>query len=262
LQNTITKMINYLLQFREETPKWLTEYSPGDKVPFKDFMSGRVGYYPGSEFDGNLIKVCNQSHSCHAFLYVDYMVTKDRLDEHLQMPNCISGYHIVGSLDYSKSDLVQSSHPFGFDFHHEINEIIYSSTVEDIKSNAYCKMIIFERDTDKDDSWGAKRFALTYLYADGIATYYQIFCCEYGKAPWIFLLQDHGFGGNYDRFGKNGLLHKIMAKTRCYPEYTICATNTHIWDCYRPVNAPMTSGGMHHENRSLYRFDNNSHLAK
>ena len=42
-----------------------------------------------------------------------------------------------------------------------------------------------------------------------LATYYQLFVREYSKAPWLFCLQDHGWGGNYDRFGKDGILEAI-----------------------------------------------------
>ena len=47
------------------------------------------------------------------------------------------------------------------------------------------------------------------------ATYYQLFVREYSKAPWQFCLQDHGFGGNYNRFGKGGILDAIIRKNNC-----------------------------------------------
>lgn len=42
---------------------------------------------------------------------------------------------------------------------------------------------------------------------DAIAMYNSLFVHEYRKAPWILLLQDHGLGGNYDRFGR-GAMHE------------------------------------------------------
>lgn len=39
----------------------------------------------------------------------------------------------------------------------------------------YCFMEVYERNVDKGDNWGAKRFAVTFLFADGIASYYQLF---------------------------------------------------------------------------------------
>ena len=111
-----------------------------------------------------------------------------------------------------------------------------------------------ERDNDKDDEWGAKRFAITFLFADGIVSYYQLFCMEYGKAPWIFLLQDHGLGGNYDLFGKGGILDEIIEKNYVSPEFVICATNTRIWDGYEAQpHLAAVCGGMHRNPRVLYK---------
>ena len=50
------------------------------------------------------------------------------------------------------------------------------------------------------------------LFADGIHAYEQLFVNQYKKAPWLFLLQDHGFGGNYDKFGRGGSLDRIIQK--------------------------------------------------
>jgi hypothetical protein len=104
-----------------------------------------------------------------------------------------------------------------------------------LREKPYCFTEILERNADCDDSWGSERFALTLLFADGIATYYNLFCREYNKAPWIMLLQDHGFGGNYDRFGKNGLLDAIIHKNNIRPTFVICDECTRIWDGYEII---------------------------
>ncbi len=44
--------INYLKQYREEEPEWLKGYFQGKQPSFKDIMSSRIGYYPGSGYDG------------------------------------------------------------------------------------------------------------------------------------------------------------------------------------------------------------------
>lgn len=43
---------SYLSQYREEMPKWLENYSEKTPLSFSEIMSGRIGYYPGSGFDG------------------------------------------------------------------------------------------------------------------------------------------------------------------------------------------------------------------
>ena len=120
----------------------------------------------------------------------------------------------------------------------------------------YCFTEILERDSDKDDYWGSKRFAITFLCADGIAAYHQLFFGEYKKAPWLVLLQDHAFGCNYDKFGRGGLLDEIIKNSHIKPEYVLCADNTHIWDGYAKVEGiPSISGGMYQNSRSLYKAD-------
>ena len=87
----------YLKEYNEKVPEWLMKYQPGDAVPFRDFMSGRVGYYPGSGSDGCLMKVGNQSHSVHCFLYVDYLIAREDLEQ--EIPR-IKGYHSIGRVEY------------------------------------------------------------------------------------------------------------------------------------------------------------------
>ena len=58
---------------------------------------------------------------------------------------------------------------------------------------------------------------------------------QFVKVPWLFLLQDHGFGCNYDRFRKDGYLDAIIRESNIRPEFVFCATDTQIWDGYSRV---------------------------
>jgi hypothetical protein len=116
----------------------------------------------------------------------------------------------------------------------------------------YCFSVVMERNEDKDDTWGAKHFVVTFLFADGIATYYQLFVKEYSKTPWLFLLQDHGWGGDYDKFGARGLLDRIIQRNHCFPTFVLCAGNTRIWRRYDKIEevSPLEYG-----NRYLYKIE-------
>lgn len=98
--------------------------------------------------------------------------------------------------------------------------------------------------------------AITTDGADGIMTYYDLFSREYGKAPWILLLQDHGFGGNWDRFGHGGAMEKIALETGTMPEILLCADNTHPWRGYRLMNREVeaSTGGMYGNHRYICRL--------
>ena len=172
---------DYLSQLMEEIPQWLADYRPGDRVSFSDFMSGRVGYYPGSGLDGHLVKVGGMSHSVHCFLYVDYLETREHIVRELAV-NGFRGYHSIGRIDFSEEDM----YPHG---HHQLDvDIDLSGRISSMIPGAkpYCFMEILERNADKNDSWGAERLAVTFLFADGIMTYYDLFSREYGRLLGYF----------------------------------------------------------------------------
>lgn len=241
---------SYLSQFEEEMPLWLWKYEEGMLVSFSDIMTGRIAYYPGSGYDGTLIKVGNRSRAVHSYLYVDYGVGKEDLIKHLAEPNSIYGYHSIGRIEWTEKDILPNGqYPLN------VNKKPRTPFRGPFKSDEkpYCFTEIMERNPDKDKDFGAKRFAVTFLFADGIATYYQVFCMEYKKAPWIFLLQDYGWGGNYDIFGKGGLLDSIIKRNGIRPQFVICASNTRIWDGYEAhTELPPINDGMRNP-RMLYR---------
>lgn len=246
------KMTNYLKNWREDVPSWLASYHPGDQVAFSDFMAGRVGYYPGSYFDGCLIKTANKAHCVHAFLYVDYGVTRERVEQELGKENALLGYHSIGRVEWPYDEILPMGGfqvPLGY-IHRVRSRMCVNKGVQ-----PFCIMQIFERNQDKDDSWGAERLALAYLFADGISTYYQLFVMKYNKAPWLFLLQDHGLGGNYDKYGKGGILDGVIHRYNVLPDFVIRdVRSTQMWDGYRPIEGVKTViGGMHRNPRALYQ---------
>lgn len=245
------QFISYLSQYDEEMPLWLETYKDGNKVSFSDIMSSRIGYYPGSEYDWMLMEIGNRSQTIHSFIYVDYLLAKHDLIGHLEKPNSISGYHSIGRIEWQEKDMVPNGpHIMTFNINPRSNPMLFCP------EQPYCFTEIMERDSDRDDAWGAKRFAITFICADGIATYYQLFCGEYKKEPWMFLLQDHGFGCNYDKFGKGGILDEIIKRSGIKPQYVLCGDNTYIWDGYTKIEGvPSILGGMHHNSRSLYIMD-------
>ena len=249
------EMHQYLKNYREEIPAWLKNYTRGEKITFKDIMSSRVAYYPGSGHDGMLMRVGNMSHSVHSFLYVDYGLSKSGLEEHIAQENSIRGYHPIEKIEWKESDLMPNGqYQYPVDI---MNQLRHRDPNAFVNKNErpYCFSVIMERDEDRDDTWGAERFVVTFLFADGIATYYQLFVKEYSKTPWLFLLQDHGFGGNYDRYGAGGILDHIIRESRCYPTFVIFGDGggTEMWKGYEKVaDVSPLYRGMHR--RDLYKI--------
>jgi hypothetical protein len=96
---------------------------------------------------------------------------------------------------------------------------------------------------------------VAFFMTDAIAMYHSLFVHEYRKAPWILLLQDHGLGGNYDRFGRGGILDRIIRSSSMRPEFIILGHSTVLWEGYERVQGTMkVRGGMHEDWRSLYKL--------
>jgi hypothetical protein len=67
------------------------------------------------------------------------------------------------------------------------------------------------------------------------------------------VLQDHGFGGNYDSFGGGGLMERIAQRTHVQPHFLLVADNTRPWLGFEPVpGLESECGGMHRMPRSLF----------
>ena len=145
-------MTEYLKQWAEEMPKWLADYHTGGKVAFSDFLSGRIGYYPGAGFDGCLIEVANQAHCVHSFLCVDFGPTREEVEDTLRREDAFMGYHSIGSIEWSHDDLIPYlGQPIPSDLYSRLN------APERIKKDnwlPFCIMEIYKRNEDKDDSWG------------------------------------------------------------------------------------------------------------
>ena len=245
-------IISFLSKYREETPAWLENYLHGGQITFKDIMSSRVAYYPGSGDDGSLMKIGNKSHSVHSFLYVDYGVKKEVLED--RIANSIRGYHPIEWIKWQESDLITIDLDSTTEEHRFGDPSIFFVKDEP----PYYISVIMQRDDDQDESRGAEHFVATFLFADGIDTYDQLFVKEYQKAPWLFLLQDHGYGGNYDRFGYGGKLYRIIRRNHCYPKFVILGRGggTRMWRGYDQVpDVAPVYGGMHNHERHLFQFN-------
>lgn len=207
-------MVSYLSNYRETVPAWIDNYLHGGQITFKDIMSSRVGFYPGSLNDGKLIKIGNKSHSVHSFLYVD-MIKRNTLEDYIDKKDSFHGYHIHDRMEWQEYDLVpKGQYPINIPIRQYPNP----------NEKPYCFSLIMERDKEKDDKWGAEHFVVTFLYADADATYYQLFVREYSKAPWIIL-----------RRYASRRLDKIILESHCYPDYLVCVRNIRPWRGYKRI---------------------------
>lgn len=229
-------MISYLQNYREEEPEYIARYLRGEQITFRDIMSFRVGYYAGyyqrCNCDGTLIKVGNKSHSVHSFLYADSVKRKE-LEEQICKEGSFRGYHPVGQIEWQESDIMPSGQ-------HSILK-----PIRNIQETPYCFSLVMERDEDKDDTWGAEHFIVTFLFGNSINIYYWLFRKEYTKAPWLFILNE-GYKGT--------IFERDVQKSRCYPQFAIFAPKNSIWEGYEKVKDVHPVFGEFRKRRDLYKL--------
>ena len=226
----------YLEQYREDVPEWLKAYQRGESRPLADFLRSRIVYYPGSGIDGDPVEVFGASHSAHCFVYADYWLPKDELTKELHTHG-FRGYDILDEVSFSEREVMDAI-PWRRHFLSEEEMRAAANGTAEMRQvnhpSPYALLAILERKPNFGDDHGPERLAILFLGADGIATYEAIFAN--GNAPQFFgfLLQDHGWGGNYDRFGRGGLLEKIMTRSNVFPHFVL-TVHDRLYDGYARV---------------------------
>ena len=237
----------FLKNWAEPCPEWLAAFNQGSRFDAEQFFASRVVFYPGSGHDGHAVKVFGRDHVAHCFVYADYWAPEGSIRESLDDPiHHFKGYHSIARISLTIKDLITRPwQPHAAPGHEWAKPHI----------EPYGFLEVLERDAEFGPDHGAERLAIIFLGADGHATYDALFCQgNPPKPPFAVLLQDHGFGGNYSKFGRGGVMEKIAKATRSRPEFLFVAENTKAWEGYR--REPEVEGdadGMHGDLRFLFR---------
>ena len=232
--------IEYLnKRYAEATPVWLKSYSKGQALPLAEFLHSRIVYYPGSAWDWHPLEVFSGSCSAHCFIYADYLQSEDAVVGHMMGPDGLKGYHILDSVNISEVELRRAV-PW---HRHFLTSEELQRAVEGTPSDVtapYARFVVLERDPDYSE--GADRLAVLFLGADGHATFEAIFANGNATDLFGFLLQEHGFGGNYDRWGRDGILDAIMQRSKVFPKIILSECEDWLYDGYERVDGLALSG--------------------
>jgi hypothetical protein len=244
----LMNIYEYLRTMLEPMPAWLENFSSGSTFNRDDFLTSRVVFYPGSGSDGHPCKLFGSTHSAHCFVFADYGVSEERINNELEDPVYrFKGYHTLASIPLSVDHLS----PNGWFSHLEPSDIENSFHYK--KVTPFALFFVLERDHNLSEDHGARRLAILFLGADGIASYDALFCQQERFSPFVVFLQDHGFGGQYSPFGSGGLLERIAFAQRAIPIWLIAAENTNPWRCYTRIpDVDGDPGGMHWMMRYIF----------
>jgi hypothetical protein len=238
---------------REDTPQWLNKWTESSQFLAADFFASRVVFYPGSGTDGQPVQFFGSRHAAHCFLYADYGITR----EYVQQELGANGHPFVGYVSIGRKELLE-------------HDLIKNVWVPSIKPGAapqgplapmraYAFVEILQRQPGFDDAHGPRRLAMLFLCADGVAAYDALFCQPKARAPYTVVLQDHGWGGNWTKFGQGGALEQLASRTERLPQLLLVAANTDVWQGYSAIDGAVAGGGgMHGFVRQLWRRDDHA----
>ena len=245
----MTTIVEYLSGEREPYPEWLRA---GPRAfDRSDFFGSRTIYYPGSFDDGQPVKLCARAHAAHAFVYVDTAYDHDWVFDRLYGPEAgFRGYAPEREEPVREADL----RPGGW------TPACPSLARNERYSFAdpFAQFVVFRRLDGEGygDTHGPARLAGLFIGGDGFATYDALYCQGDGTpAPFFITVQDHGFGGNWNRFDKGGILNRIALQRSVLPECLLVADNSEPWEDYRDTGAPAEPGGCHGHPRCLFIRD-------
>ena len=237
-----------ILQREPETqPDWLYAHK-SPRFDRNKFFRSRTVYYPGSGNDGQPVMLCALSRAAHTFVYVDQDVDWDTLSRRLVDPDQgFRGYVLAHHEEVTEKDL----RPGGWTPHIDKDEAQGADSFRASFTKPFAHFAMLERQHG-DEEHGPLRLAILFIGGDGIASYDALYCQEDDTPPpFLAVIQDHGFGGNYDRFDRGGLLDLIARRTGIQPEFLLVADCSRPWFGYADTDAE--PGGMGGHLRRLYR---------
>jgi len=239
---------------REAMPEWLRDWTPQSKFNATEFLSSRVVFYPGCGTDGQPVKYFGSRHAAHCFVFADYGVGKDEISTELEVTgHPFAGYSSLARMDIAKCDLT----PSGWVSHIDARDAQHAppAPISGV-GRPYALLEILERQAGFGDTHGPQRLAILFLCADGVMAHDALFCQTGSTAPFAVVLQDHGWGGNWTRFGQGGSLQQLASSTRRLPAFLLVAQNTEAWDGYSVIEGTVAGGGgIHRFERQLWRLD-------
>ena len=208
---------------RMEMPEWLSR----DRFNFnvKEVLQDSL-YYPAAGFDGDPVQYL--AGNVYSFLYVDYGVSREEFLREIHHPRYgFRGYHIIHQQRIAENQLT----PHGWTvkiwpertLQTDLGRFMNMLRDGYIKP-PFCEWVIFERDNDRDESHGPRRFSFLHLGADGVAAYQAIYLSNNIRPKIIAIIQPGtGFGFNWTDFRDENEIfaRSVFHNENLLPDYII-----------------------------------------
>ncbi|MCE9614887.1 MAG: hypothetical protein K8T26_11460 [Lentisphaerae bacterium] len=198
--------------------------------------NGGVLYYPGAGTDSGPFRLFAGAAGVATIVYADYMTTRNDAEAFFAQ---IAGEATVQIEGMKPGD-------FGAEAWDDFWPNNPASRSHATPDGAFALQARFSAVP------GGPPIRFIYLATEAIQTFTILVRARI--KPTVVVLQDHGFGCNWDRFGKDGQLWKAAKGTKALPELLLVAENTDSWDGYIQLTEYAPCGGqMHAHSRALFR---------
>jgi hypothetical protein len=191
------------------------------------------------------MKIFGCSGSAHAFIYADYNASENPLFtiegfcELFRSEFQLEGYRVFDMVPYNAKKMNEA-----IKWEPHLTAEDYRNVVDMPRNvNPFSYFVVLERANSLGEAFGPKRIALWFIFGDGVATFDAVYANQNAIPPFVFVHQDHGFGGNYTNFGNDGLLHAIAERSNVYPRFILHGQGgTGVrWAGYNEVDGVTTS---------------------
>jgi len=227
-------------------PVWLENWNKASSFDVDAFLSSDVVFYPGGGRDGQPIRLFNEGCNASCFLYADSAYKLKGIDEEFS-ERPLKGYNLLETRDVVFDEVFKESSVRTVVFRGRLRERVYDA------KDRIGRLYVFQHDESEMNEKGSPFLAMLYLNIDAFYAFENLFSEE--KPPYAILLADHGSGGNWDDFGRNGRLEEISTTQGIIPKWLLVAENTREWRMYRKVaNVKGDIGGMHNSLRHLFAY--------
>ena len=168
-------------------------------IPIANILTDSF-YYPSCGFDGGIVKDCNtkaRDFNIQSFIYSDYATGQEAFEK---MQNTFVGYQILGSRNVTQAELT----PSGWQPHlpPNFNKNEYLQYKEEWKK-PFANWTVYERNEDKTELHGPKRFSVLYIGGEGVATFQALYWTHKISPKAIAIIQPGtAFGLNWTNFTK------------------------------------------------------------
>ena len=233
-------------------PGWLG-FSPEhlQTLELRDLFAGVCyTFYPGSCIDGECFKTVTAAGATAIVVHADYCL---RPVEDIVPRICRSGNHTLGLNGYTirwhRLFYAQDIPWFGSALTRGFAGPTEHDTVE-----AKGALFLLVRDEGLGEDHGVEKILFLHLKADAYGVMVPL-NDEFGARPYLVVIHDHGFGGNYDPKGFEGKsrLYKDCLNAGILPDWLLVHRSP--WEGYVACSDAGEPSGMHGSRRVLYRRD-------